>query len=732
MYAQAYFDYDSKKSGGVTMSHLRFGKNPIRSTYLIDEADFISCSRQAYVYTYDLLKGLKKGGTFLLNTIWSEEELEKHLPNKLKRFIAQNDIKFYIINASKIAGEIGLGNRTNMVMQSAFFKLSEVLPLDQATAALKDSIKKTYGRKGDDVVNMNYKAVDMGIEALVKIEVKDSWKNLEDETHVDMSRPTFVREVADPINRQEGYSLPVSKFVGRENGEFPNGTSQYEKRGIALFVPEWQIDHCIQCNQCSYVCPHAVIRPFLVTEEEKSNAPEGFETKKALGKGVEDLTFRIQVSPADCTGCGNCADVCPSKEKSLVMKPFEEQYIKEKDNWDYAVKNISYKDEYFQDTMLKGSQFKQPLLEFSGACAGCGETPYAKLVTQLFGDRMLIANATGCSSIWGASAPATVFCTNKDGCGPAWANSLFEDNAEYGYGMALASRKIREKIRDLMHEFLDLKLNSKLNEHFQKWLDGYKDAKVSKVETGEIIPLLDQKTGNEEADKILKQIIDRKEYLIKRSVWVFGGDGWAYDIGFGGLDHVLASGEDINVLVFDTEVYSNTGGQSSKATPTAAVAKFAASGKKVKKKDLGLIAQTYGYVYVAQIGMGANMNQTLKALHEAESYDGPSLVMAYAPCINHGIRTGMGTAQKHIKKAVECGYWHLYRFDPRLKEEGKNPFILDSKEPTESFQDFIRSEVRYTSLAKSFPEKAEELFAKAEEDSKERYKTYKELAEKQF
>lgn len=427
------------------MSHLRFGKNPIRSTYLIDEADFISCSRQAYVYTYDLLKGLKKGGTFLLNTIWSEEELEKHLPNKLKRFIAQNDIKFYIINASKIAGEIGLGNRTNMVMQSAFFKLSEVLPLDQATAALKDSIKKTYGRKGDDVVNMNYKAVDMGIEALVKIEVKDSWKNLEDETHVDMSRPTFVREVADPINRQEGYSLPVSKFVGRENGEFPNGTSQYEKRGIALFVPEWQIDHCIQCNQCSYVCPHAVIRPFLVTEEEKSNAPEGFETKKALGKGVEDLTFRIQVSPADCTGCGNCADVCPSKEKSLVMKPFEEQYIKEKDNWDYAVKNISYKDEYFQDTMLKGSQFKQPLLEFSGACAGCGETPYAKLVTQLFGDRMLIANATGCSSIWGASAPATVFCTNKDGCGPAWANSLFEDNAEYGYGMALASRKIREK-----------------------------------------------------------------------------------------------------------------------------------------------------------------------------------------------------------------------------------------------------------------------------------------------
>lgn len=446
MYAQAYFDYDSKKSGGVTMSHLRFGKNPIRSTYLIDEADFISCSRQAYVYTYDLLKGLKKGGTFLLNTIWSEEELEKHLPNKLKRFIAQNDIKFYIINASKIAGEIGLGNRTNMVMQSAFFKLSEVLPLDQATAALKDSIKKTYGRKGDDVVNMNYKAVDMGIEALVKIEVKDSWKNLEDETHVDMSRPTFVREVADPINRQEGYSLPVSKFVGRENGEFPNGTSQYEKRGIALFVPEWQIDHCIQCNQCSYVCPHAVIRPFLVTEEEKSNAPEGFETKKALGKGVEDLTFRIQVSPADCTGCGNCADVCPSKEKSLVMKPFEEQYIKEKDNWDYAVKNISYKDEYFQDTMLKGSQFKQPLLEFSGACAGCGETPYAKLVTQLFGDRMLIANATGCSSIWGASAPATVFCTNKDGCGPAWANSLFEDNAEYGYGMALASRKLEKKL----------------------------------------------------------------------------------------------------------------------------------------------------------------------------------------------------------------------------------------------------------------------------------------------
>ncbi|MDO5690284.1 MAG: thiamine pyrophosphate-dependent enzyme, partial [Tissierellia bacterium] len=604
-----------------------------------------------------------------------------------------------------------------------------VLPLDYAVDALKKSIVAAYGNKGEEVVNMNSKAVDQGIDALVKIEVPADWANAteapEDLSHL----PEFVREVARPMNRQEGNSLPVSKFVGRENGEFPQGTSEFEKRGIALFVPEWQKEHCIQCNQCSYVCPHAVIRPFLVDENERANAPAGFETIKAVGKGMEEVEFRMQVSPLDCTGCGNCADVCPSKQKSLIMKPFEEQYIKEKDNWNYAVDHVTYKDQFLPDTMLKGSQFRQPLLEFSGACAGCGETPYAKLMTQLFGDRMMIANATGCSSIWGASAPATVYCKNKEGLGPAWANSLFEDNAEYGYGMALAASKVREKLQFLMTEFLELGVDSPLNEHFKSWIENIKDAKGSKAATGEILPLLSTKLDNERANELLKEIEVRKDYLIKRSVWILGGDGWAYDIGFGGLDHVLASGEDINILVFDTEVYSNTGGQASKATPTAAVAKFAASGKKVKKKDLGMIAASYGYVYVAQVAMGANMNQTLKAFHEAESYDGPSIIMAYSPCINHGIRTGMGTAQKHMKKAVEAGYWHLYRFDPRLKEEGKNPFVLDSKEPTGSFQDFIRSEVRYTSLQRAFPKEAEELFVKAEDDAKERYTTYKRMAE---
>lgn len=730
MYAQAYFDYDSKKSGGVTMSHLRFGKNPIRSTYLIDEADFISCARQAYVYQYDLLKGLKKGGTFLLNTLWSEEDIEKHLPNNLKKFIAENEINFYLINASKIANEIGLGSRTNMIMQSAFFKLSKVLPMDIAVQALKDSIVKAYGKKGENIVNMNYKAVDMGIDALVKVNVPESWKTLEIENDELDNVPKFIREIVKPINAQKGYDLPVSKFVGRENGEFPQGTSAYEKRGIALFVPEWQMENCIQCNQCSYVCPHAVIRPFLVTEEEKANAPANFETKKASGRDLDDVTFRIQVSPLDCTGCGSCVDVCPSKIKSLVMKPFDEQIKKEKENWEYAVNHVTYKEDRVADTSVKGSQFKQPLLEFSGACAGCGETPYAKLITQLFGDRMLIANATGCSSIWGASAPATVYCKNKEGKGPAWANSLFEDNAEYGYGMAVASRKVREKLSLLMKEFIDLKLDSELNSHFEAWIAGIKDARISKEETAYILPLLTKETGNETADKILKEITDRKDYLIKRSVWIFGGDGWAYDIGFGGLDHVLASGEDINICVFDTEVYSNTGGQSSKSTPTAAVAKFAASGKKVRKKDLGMIATTYGYVYAAQVAMGANMTQTLKAFQEAESYDGPSIVMAYSPCISHGIKVGMGASQLQMKKAVDAGYWHLYRYDPRLKEKGKNPFQLDSKEPTESFQDFIKSEVRYTSLQKQFPEQAEELFKAAEENAKDRYEIYKRLAEK--
>mgnify|MGYP001385367882 FL=1 len=729
MYAQGYFSYDSKKSGGVTVSHLRFGHKPIKSTYLIDEADFISCSKQSYVHQYNVLDGLKDGGTFLLNCTWTADELDKNLPASVKRYIAEHNINFYIINATKIAQEIGLGGRINMIMQAAFFKLSNVIPIEDAVKYLKDSIQKAYGRKGDEIVQMNYQAVDRGIDALVKVDVPESWKNAEDEKVEEKEVPEFIKNVVIPMNRQEGDKLPVSTFVGREDGSWPNGTSAYEKRGIAVLVPEWQIDKCIQCNQCAFVCPHAAIRPFLLNEEEKKNAPESFATKKAIGKGLEGLEYRIQVSPLDCTGCGVCANTCPAKEKALIMKPFEEQYEVQAENWDYAIEKVEPKEDLIADTTVKGSQFKQPLLEFSGACAGCGETPYARLVTQLFGDRMIIANATGCSSIWGASAPATPYCVNKEGKGPAWANSLFEDNAEYGYGMAVAVKKIRSKIEDLMREFIELNIDDELNGLFNQWLEGKDDAKASKAAAGLIIPKLDKDVANERGNAILKQIKEYKDYLIKKSIWIFGGDGWAYDIGFGGLDHVLASGEDVNVLVFDTEVYSNTGGQSSKATPRAAVAKFAASGKKVRKKDLGMIAVSYGYVYVAQVAMGANMNQLMKALIEAESYDGPSLIIAYAPCINHGIKGGMANSIEQEKRAVETGYWHLYRFDPRRKEEGKNPFILDSKEPTRPFEEFLESEVRYTSLKRTFPEVAEELFKVAAEDARERYEKYKKMAE---
>jgi pyruvate-ferredoxin/flavodoxin oxidoreductase len=729
MYAQGYFSYDSKKSGGVTISHLRFGKKPIKSTYLIDEADFISCSKQSYVYQYDILDGLKDGGTFLLNCTWTEDELEERLPASIKRYIAEHNINFYIINATKIAQEIGLGGRINMIMQSAFFKLSNVIPIEDAVKYLKDSIVKEYGRKGEDIVRMNYEAVDRGIDALVKVNVPESWKNAVDEKVEEKEVPDFIKNVVIPMNRQEGDKLPVSTFVGREDGSWPNGTSAYEKRGIAVFVPEWQIDKCIQCNQCAFVCPHAAIRPFLLNEEEKKNAPASFETKKAVGKGLEGLEFRIQVSPLDCTGCGVCANTCPAKEKALIMKPFEEQYEVQSENWDYAIEKVEPKEDLVPDNTVKGSQFKQPLLEFSGACAGCGETPYARLVTQLFGDRMIIANATGCSSIWGASAPATPYCVNKEGKGPAWANSLFEDNAEYGYGMAVAVKKIRSKIEDLMKEFIELNIDDELNGLFTQWIEGKNDAKKSKALAGLIIPKLDKDVADERGKAILKEIKEFKDYLIKKSIWIYGGDGWAYDIGFGGLDHVLASGEDVNVLVFDTEVYSNTGGQSSKATPRAAVAKFAASGKKVRKKDLGMIAASYGYVYVAQVAMGANMNQLMKALIEAESYDGPSLIIAYAPCINHGIKGGMGSSIEQEKRAVESGYWHLYRFDPRRKAEGKNPFILDSKEPTRPFEEFLESEIRYTSLKRTFPDIAEELFKVAAEDAKERYEKYKRMAE---
>lgn len=727
MYAQGYFAYDSKKSGGVTISHLRFGKEPITSTYLITDADFISCSKQSYVYQYDLLKGLKDGGIFLLNCIWDEDELDSQLPANIKKYIADHNINFYTINATKIAADIGLGGRTNMIMQSAFFKLSEVLPLDEAIGHLKRSIVTAYGRKGEHIVNMNYAAVDKGIESLVKIDVPESWKDAKEEEQKERNIPAFIKDVVEPMNKQQGDLLPVSAFTDQADGTLPQGTSAYEKRAIAVDAPHWIMDNCIQCNQCSYVCPHATIRPFLLNEEEVKNAPEGFETKKAIGKGLEGLQYRMQVSVLDCTGCGNCAEVCPAKEKALVMKPFEEEYEVQSENWDYAM-TVEAKPDLMNANTVKGSQFRQPLLQFSGACAGCGETAYAKLVTQLFGDRMYIANATGCSSIWGGSSPSTPYCKNHEGKGPAWANSLFEDNAEFGYGMAIAIRQIRDKIKLLMEEFLELNLDSELNEYFKQWIEGMKDEKASKAAAGMIIPRLGNDTGSEEGNRILKDIKDRKDYLIKKSVWIFGGDGWAYDIGFGGLDHALASGEDINILVFDTEVYSNTGGQSSKSTPTAAVAKFAASGKEIRKKDLGMMMATYGYVYVAQVAMGANMNQTIKAINEAESYEGPSLVIAYAPCINHGIRTGMGTSVRQEERAVKSGYWHLYRFDPRLTAEGKNPFTLDSKEPTESFRDFITSEVRYTSLQKKFPEQAEELFEAAEKNANIRYENYKRMA----
>ncbi|QQT91160.1 pyruvate:ferredoxin (flavodoxin) oxidoreductase [Peptoniphilus harei] len=730
MYAQGYFDYDSKKSGGVTMSHLRFGENKITSTYLLTETDFISCSKQSYVYSYDLLRGLKKGGKFLLNTIWNDEQLDEHLPGYMKKYIADNEIEFYTINATKIAAEVGLGGRTNMVMQAAFFNLSQVLPIDKAVKLLKEAIVKDYGAKGDDIVNMNYAAVDQGIDALHKVEVKESWKDADTTKDFKIDgAPEFINNILIPMNRQEGNDLPVSTFVNMVDGTFPSGTSRYEKRGIAVNVPHWKNENCIQCNQCSLVCPHAVIRPFLADEEEKANAPEGFETIKARGKGLEDYEYRMQISPLDCTGCGNCAQVCPAKEKALVMTPFEEEIDVQAANWEYASNNIKSKEEHIEPNNFKNTQFQTPYLEFSGACAGCGETPYVKLVTQLFGDRMSIANATGCSSIWGGSAPSMPYCTDECGNGPSWANSLFEDNAEYGYGMAVSQTQTRNRIKNLMEEFVELNVDAEANEAFNAWIEGMDDYKTSKAASANVLKVLDKKFGNDKADEIIEDLKGLEKFLIKKSQWIIGGDGWAYDIGYGGVDHVLASGEDINILVLDTEVYSNTGGQASKATPTAAIAQFAAAGKLTKKKDLGLMATTYGYVYVAQIALGADKNQAYKAIKEAEAYNGPSLIIAYAPCINHGIRVGMGFSIEEEKKAVETGYWHLYRFNPELKEEGKNPFILDSKEPTKPFRDFLDGEVRYTSLKKLFPERAEKLYEVAEENAKDRYASYLALSE---
>ncbi len=722
-YCQAYFSYDSKKSGGVTTSHLRFGDKPIRSPYLVNTPDFVACHVPAYLGKYDMLKGIRKGGTFLLNSIWDVEETKAKLPNSVKKVLAQKEVNFYTINATVIAEEIGLGNRTNTIMQSAFFKISEVIPYDLAVKAMKDAVDKSFGRKGEDIVKMNYAAIDRGGD-VTKIEVPADWAKLEAEKpHANPNAPDFVNNVVIPINNLNGDDLPVSAFIDREDGTFPAGTTEYEKRGIAVHVPEWIPENCIQCNQCAYVCPHAAIRPFLLTDEELTNAPEGTQTVKGNG-GTKEYNFRIQVSVLDCTGCGNCVDVCPAKTKALDLKSLDSQ-MAEVERYEYMDKKVGYKDTVLEkDKSVKNSQFAQPLFEFSGACAGCGETPYIKAITQLYGDRMIVSNATGCSSIYGGSAPSTPYRANKDGHGVAWANSLFEDNAEYGYGIATGIDKLRQRIAERIEKGLANGYNEATKEAMKLWLENKENAEGSKDASAKLIAALEK-----ENDDLAKELLALKQYFIKKSVWVFGGDGWAYDIGYGGLDHVIASGDDINLLVLDTEVYSNTGGQASKATPVAAVAKFAASGKKIRKKDLGMMAMTYGYVYVAQVAMGANQNQYFKAIKEAESYPGPSLIIAYAPCINHGLRNGMGATQRQSKLAVEAGYWQMYRFDPRLEAEGKNPFQLDSKEPDWSkFQDYLKSEVRYTSLQKSFPEVAGELFKAAEENARWRYNSYLRLS----
>ena len=724
--AQAYFSYDSKKSGGITISHLRFGQAKIKAPYLIRQADFVSCSNASYVNTYDLLEGLKPGGTFLLNCKWQDAELEQELPAAMKRYIAANNIKFYTIDALSIAQELGLGKRTNMIMQSAFFKLANIIPVEKAVAALDASIEHAYGRKGQNVVDMNKKAVTAGLERLHQVEVPQSWQQAET-TAADAEqaeRPEFARKLLDPINAQQGDKLPVSAFMDMPDGTFPTGTAKLEKRGVAPFVPEWLPENCIQCNRCAMVCPHASIRPILLTEEEKANAPAEFISKKAIGKGLEGLEVRLQVSPLDCQGCSLCAEICPAKQKALKMVELDHN-SPDVANWEYAM-TVSSKDDRIPADNVKNVQLRQPYLEFSGACAGCGETPYAKLVTQMFGERMIIANATGCSSIWGASAPAMPYTTNAKGQGPAWANSLFEDNAEYGLGMALAVKQQRERLAKTIEQALQTEQEPQLTAALKNWLDKQEDVQGSQQAADELLPLLANSNN-----ALLQSIYAQKDYLSKKSIWIFGGDGWAYDIGYGGLDHVLASGENVNVLVFDTEVYSNTGGQSSKSTPTSAIAKFSVTGKKTKKKDLGMMAMSYGYVYVAQIAMGADMNQTLKALREAEAYDGPSLVIAYSHCINHGIKAGMNKGLEEQARAVQAGYWHLYRYNPALRDTDKNPFVLDSKAPTADLREFLLGEVRYDSLFKIDPEHAEQLFAKTAKDAQERYESYKRLAEQQ-
>ncbi len=736
LYAQAYFEYDSKKSGGLTMSHLRFGKDPIHAPYLIDEADYIACHNQSYLNQYDILKGLKKGGIFVLNCLWDEKELDKHLPANMKRYIAENDIQFYTVNAIKIASEIGLGNRINMIMQAAFFKLAHIIPIEEASQYLKDAVIKAYGKKGEKVIQMNYAAIDRGFDSEVKVHVPETWKTAQDELEEALTEPAFITEILRPMNRQEGDSLPVSIFNGIEDGTMPSGTAAYEKRGIAIHIPKWVEQNCIQCNQCAFICPHSTIRPFLLNEEEMTSKPESFTTIKALGKDMGDLEYRIQVAPMDCTGCGNCADVCPGKgpeKKALVMEPLAFQIESEVPNWAFAVDKIKDKGDVMPPKTVKGSQFRQPLYEFSGACAGCGEPAYIKLITQLYGNRMMIANTTGCSSIWSASSPTTAFTVNCEGKGPSWANSLFEDNAEYGLGMYRGVKQLRSRIKECMEELVEIGIDESIKAVFEKWIVTMEDGEASQMASKKVEEILDQIEGsNSKVVELVKQIRERKDYLAKRSVWIVGGDGWAYDIGYGGLDHVMALGEDINVLIYDTEIYSNTGGQASKATPAAAIAKFAASGKKTRKKDLGRMMMTYGNVYVAQVSMGADKNQLMKAIMEAENYKGPSIIIAYAPCISHGLKEGMGHSTANQEQAVKCGYWHLYRYNPALKEEGKNPFILDSKEPTASFREFIMNQVRYSALFKQFPEQAEELFKLTEKNARERYEEYRRLADQVY
>ena len=724
-HCQAYFSYDSKKSGGFTCSHLRFGDAPIRSTYLVNTPNFVACHVQAYLHMYDVTRGLKKNGTFLLNTIWEGEELAKNLPNKVKAYFAKNNIKVYYINATKIAQEIGLGNRTNTILQSAFFRITGVIPVDLAVEQMKKFIVKSYGKKGEDVVNKNYAAVDRGGE-YKELAVDPAWANLAADAAQPNDDPAFINEVVRPINAQDGDLLKVSAFKGIEDGTWPQGTAAYEKRGVAAFVPTWNADNCIQCNKCAYVCPHASIRPFVLDAEEMKgfNAPVIEMKAPAAMKG---MNFRIQVSVMDCLGCGNCADVCPGNPKlgkALTMVPLEQE-LAEAPNWEYCVKNVKSKQDLVDiKSNVKNSQFAQPLFEFSGACAGCGETPYVKLISQLFGDREIVANATGCSSIYSGSIPSTPYTTNAKGQGPAWANSLFEDFCEFGLGMALANKKMRARIEELLKGAIAAdETPADFKAAAQEWLEGKDDADASKAAAGKLVPMIE--AGKAAGCPACAKLSELAHYLVERSQWIIGGDGASYDIGYGGLDHVIASGEDVNILVLDTEVYSNTGGQSSKATPLGAIAKFAASGKRVRKKDLGMIATTYGYVYVAQIAMGADQAQCLKAIREAEAYPGPSIIIAYAPCINHGLKKGMGKSQAEEEAAVKCGYWHLWRFNPALEAEGKNPFSLDSKEPNwDAFQDYLKGEVRFASVMKQYPTEAADLFNACEDMAKKRYQSY--------